>query len=533
MTAHEWPDRPTPPIAPKPDKLPVHVFPDVLKEHIQSVAGAIEVPADLPALLSLVACSAGLSGKVKAYIDNRWPEVWCAFYGIGILDSGDRKSTTFTAMMDPIFGWLQDEQQRVMPDYLKAQDEVDVLQKGLDREKNKAQPDMSLIERIRKDLTAAKAAVPYKPDWWRDDVTHERLVSLMAENEGRAAILSPEGGPLRNIDGKYSDGVAALEAIKKGFDGEKISTGRQGSEDQLVDRAALTLGLCIQPSVLETLKNQRTLLGEGVWARNAFVYPESRAGYRDHRNAPGLDTGAEASYRSLVRDMCDFDGERNSDGGLVPKEIAFTKEALELLYDFMAEYEREKRPGGRLRPILSWGEKAHGLVVRIAMLFALADRIAKKSDRPLADIEEYWVVAGIAVVRALSTHALYTFGHMDADGDQKILRYVLDRALELEANKTLRDLHRLTQRKEPIKSGGVDKLRELVVELEELGCLRLEQREPGKSPYVRVNPAVRVDNVDRTPELGTSVTNVNMNGDPPDTVPTIYGPLQEVTHEHR
>jgi hypothetical protein len=231
--------------------------------------------------------------------------------------------------------------------------------------------------------------------------------------------------------------------------------------------------------------------------------------------------------------MCDFDGERNSDGGLVPKEIAFTKEALELLYDFMAEYEREKRPGGRLRPILSWGEKAHGLVVRIAMLFALADRIAKKSDRPLADIEEYWVVAGIAVVRALSTHALYTFGHMDADGDQKILRYVLDRALELEANKTLRDLHRLTQRKEPIKSGGVDKLRELVVELEELGCLRLEQREPGKSPYVRVNPAVRVDNVDRTPELGTSVTNVNMNGDPPDTVPTIYGPLQEVTHEHR
>ena len=114
MTAHEWPDRPTPPIAPKPDKLPVHVFPGVLKEHIQSVAGAIEVPADLPALLAIVACSAAVAGKVEAFINNKWPKgVWCAFYGIGVLDSGERKSSTFAAMMDPIFGWLHDEQQRL------------------------------------------------------------------------------------------------------------------------------------------------------------------------------------------------------------------------------------------------------------------------------------------------------------------------------------------------------------------------------------------------------------------------------------
>jgi replicative DNA helicase len=533
MTAHEWPDRPTPPIAHKPDKLPVQVFPDVLKEHIKSVAGAIEVPADLPALLSIVACSAAVAGKVEAFINNKWPKVWCAFYGIGILDSGERKSTTFSAMMDPIFGWLHDEQQRLMPDYLKAQDRVDALQLSLDREKRKGPPDMSMIEQARKDLTEAKAAVPYSPDWWRDDVTHESLVSVMAENEGRAAILSPEGGPFRNLDGKYSDGVANTEAYKKGFDGEKISIGRQGREDQLVDRAALTLGVCLQPSVLETLRNQRTLRGEGVLARCAYVYPESRAGYRNHRKAPALNKEAEASYRSMVRDLCDFDGCRTSDGALVPIQIAFTKEALELLYDFMDEYELEKLPGGRLRPILSWGEKAHGLVVRVAVLFALADRIAKKADRPLADIEKEWVAAGIAVVRALSTHALFTFGQMDADGDQKILRYVLDRALELEANSTLRDLHRLTQRKAPIKSDGMEKLRELVEELQELGCLRLEQREPGQSPYVRVNPAVRVDNVDRTPEPGTPVNNVNMNGDSSDTVPDFYGPLQEVAHAHR
>jgi len=541
MTAYRWPDRPKPPIAPKPDKLPVHAFPDVLKEHIKSVAGAIEVPADLPALLSIVACSAGLAGKIKAYVNNKWPEVWCSFYGIGILDSGERKSTTFSAMMDPVFGWLQDEQNRLMPGYLKARDKVDVLQKGLEREKGRATPDMKVIEKAREDLAKAEAAVPYVPDWWRDDVTHERLVSLMKENEGRAAILSAEGGPLRNLDGKYSDGIANVEAYKKGFDGEKISTGRQGSDDQLVDRAALTMGVCLQPSVLETIRNQRTLRGEGVWARCAFVYPESRAGYRNHRTAPAFKKEAETSYRNMVRGLCDLDGARTSDRALVPIQIGFTDDALELLYGFMDEYELEKRHGGRLRPILEWGEKAHGLVVRVAVLFALADRIAKEADRPLADIGKEWVAAGIAVVRALSTHAMFTFGQMDADEDQKILRYVLDRALELKSDETLRDLHRLTQRKAPIKSGGIDKLKKLVEELEVLGCLRLEKRDRGQSPYVRVNPAVRVDNVDRTPESGTSVNNVNMNGDSSfqkgwdscETVPDFYGPLQEVAHAHR
>ena len=37
-------------------------------------------------------------------------------------------------------------------------------------------------------------------------------------NDGRAALLSPEGGPLRNLDGRYSDGVANTEVFKKGHD---------------------------------------------------------------------------------------------------------------------------------------------------------------------------------------------------------------------------------------------------------------------------------------------------------------------------
>jgi len=37
----------------------------------------------------------------------------------------------------------------------------------------------------------------------------------MAEQGGRIAVLSPEGGPLRMLDGRYSDGAARLEELDR------------------------------------------------------------------------------------------------------------------------------------------------------------------------------------------------------------------------------------------------------------------------------------------------------------------------------
>ena len=528
----EWPDEPDLPMAPTPDPLPVDLFPKVLRDQIKSVAGALQVPSDLPSILSIVSCSAGLGGKILATIDAKWKRVWCVFYGVAVLPSGERKSGAFVEMFRPIYEWLKDEQKSIEPAYRTAMDRVEVREQELAQAKKRRPTDFTDINARRTDLETAKAMVPYKPTWACDDVTSEALVEAMAMNDGRAALLSPEGGPLRNLDGRYSDGVANTEVFKKGHDGELIEELRKGREGKVVPHPALTMGITLQPTVFETLKNKKILRGEGVWARCGFVQPKSKAGYRDHRKAPDLDTKAEARYRSLIRAMCDFDGARNDDDELVPKEIAFTKEALEILYDFMAEYELEKRPGGRLRGILEWAEKAHSQVVRISVFFALADRLDKKED-PLADIEVGWVEAGIAVVRALSTHALYTFERMESDGQMSLLRYVLDKAIEMPEGSDRNELNRRTQGKQSIS--GAEHLSRLTAELQKRGCLYEKSPSPTgkagqpKSPVIVINPALRIERIEDIPVEDNSLNILNAS----DTVPDTYGPFEEAHYARR
>ena len=532
MTAHKWPDKPDLPMAPTPDPLPVDLFPKVLRYQIKSVAGALQVPSDLPSILSIVSCSAGLGGKILATIDAKWKKVWCVFYGVAVLPSGERKSGAFDEMFRPIYEWLKDEQKSIEPAYRTAMDRVEVREQELAQAKKRRPTDFTDINARRTDLETAKATVPYKPTWACDDVTSEALVEAMAMNDGRAALLSPEGGPLRNLDGRYSDGVANTEVFKKGHDGELIEELRKGREGKVVPHPALTIGITLQPTVFETLKNKKILRGEGVWARCGLVQPKSKAGYRDHRKAPDLDTKAEARYRSLIRAMCDFDGARNDDDELVPKEIAFTKEALEILYDFMAEYELEKRPGGRLRGILEWAEKAHSQVVRISVFFALADRLDKKED-PLADIEAGWVAAGIAVVRALSTHALYTFERMESDGQVGLLRYVLDKAIEMPEGSDRNELNRRTQGKQSIS--GAEHLSRLTAELQKRGCLYEKSPSPTgkagqpKSPVIVINPALRIERIEDIPVEDNSLNILNAS----DTVPDTYGPFEEAHYARR
>ena len=79
-------------MAPTPDPLPVDLFPEVLRDQITSVAGALQLPSDLPSILSIVACSAGLGGKIVATIDAKWRWVWCVYYGVAVLRQENEKA---------------------------------------------------------------------------------------------------------------------------------------------------------------------------------------------------------------------------------------------------------------------------------------------------------------------------------------------------------------------------------------------------------------------------------------------------------
>ncbi len=84
--------------------------------------------------------------------------------------------------------------------------------------------------------SAADAAVeavqivvpPLPPRLIADDVTTEAAASLLAEQGGRLAVLSAEGGIFSTLAGRYSGGVPSLEVFLKGHAGDLLRVDRKG-----------------------------------------------------------------------------------------------------------------------------------------------------------------------------------------------------------------------------------------------------------------------------------------------------------------
>ena len=151
----------------------------------------------------------------------------------------------------------------------------------------------------------------------------------------------------------------------------------------------------------------------------------------------------------------------------------------------------------------------------------------------MAGIEPRWVEAGIAVVRALSTHALYTFERMESDGQMSLLRYVLDKAVEMPEGSDRNELNRRTQGKQSIS--GAEHLSRLTAELQKRGCLYEKSPSPTgkagqpKSPVILINPALRIELIEDIPVEDNSLNILNAS----DTVPDTYGPLEEAHYARR
>ena len=330
------------------------------------------------------------------------------------------------------------------------------------------------------------------------DATPEALVLIMDEQGGRIAILAPEGDPLRIADGRYSgNGDARLDVLKRAWTGrEAIRVDRVGRDGHYIRRPALTLALCLQPGVLNSLKNARSFRGEGVFGRFLWVMPESGIGNRlTGPNVPHLDMKAVGEWNSLLRGLLDSTPADVDDGGYVPHTLHLSPEAMDVLHAWEAEVENSLRPGGRLSYVEDWASKLVGNSVRVAGLLHLA----RAADDVVADLWggeiSQWAMEGaIEIARALSTHALQLFDSLDADPKRALLRYVLRRIRELPPEeRNLRRLREVCRGKREIDTS--EDIQEVVDELVKRNWVRVvpsDSTGPGHpvSPTLQLHPSV-------------------------------------------
>ena len=513
----EWPD-PLPFVNHEVEELPTEILPDWLDHFTTNVAESTQSPASMSVLLTLSILSLALANKGIIKIKRGYTEP-LLIWSMSVLGPGNRKSPVVKKFLRPVYEYEEKLKQDKEPEIRHSLNEKKVLEDRLseikkvasktndsNKRKNKIQEMNKLSDEIE------EIEIPASPTLLVSDVTNEKLAQIMENNNGRAAVLEAEGGPLKNMRGQYNNNVN-LEIYKKSWTGnEPIKDDRMGRKGTFVRNPALTMGIMLQPQVLEDLKDKRTFKGEGILARFLYAIPESPVGKRlIGEDVPELEEIAENRYKKGMHILLNTMPEYKDENGWKPNTIDLSRKALELRNDFARDIENKLKDGGELENIRDWGSKLVGNVTRVAGLLHIASQIEPSMDYVSRDIWERDISAAtmekaILLGYKLIPHAKKVYDLLDNDREISLTRYVLKRikkGIEQEQNNELmRDKEKLDKavlmelckgKKEIRKPADLDIPLKLLQELNYIDVINRENEGRGRNPapLIRLNPKVK------------------------------------------
>jgi replicative DNA helicase len=476
--------------------FPVEVLPAWLGQYVTAVATATQTPPDLGGMLAMAVLAAIAAGAVEIQPRVGWREPLCLFVAVG-MDAGARKSGVFTALTRPLADFERDQATAALPAITEQATLRRIAEQAAahaEAAASKAPPELAddkQAEAIARAAEAANLTVPPVPRWLVDDATPEALAGLLAAY-GRIALLSPEGDVFDQMAGRYNkDAGPNLGVYLKGHAGDLLKVDRRGRAPEYIERPCLTIGVTVQPEVLQGLADRPGFRGRGLLARFLYSLPVSLVGRRQPGAPPVPEALADryaVELHTLAASLTTTPASLAGDG---PTVLTLEPAADELLLDFERRLEPRLAPGtGDLAHLAGWAAKLTGATCRIAGLLHLAHHLRDGWAHPLdADT----LAGAIRLAGYLVEHALATFDLMGADPRTDDARWLLEWIQRTSrAQFTRRDAHQAAPRGRFHKAADLDPPLAL---LEEHGYLRRADADPvgpkgGRPPSPRylVNP---------------------------------------------
>ena len=348
-------------------EFPSECFPDWIKNYIDAVAENTQTPKDLASVIGLSVFAAALAGEVKIQGKIDWEEPLNLYTAV-IMNPAERKSSVFTHMTKPLQEYEAETNLKLKSEIAVNRVEKEILENALKNLKTAASKKNELIESVKDKAIELDSFVDIKPlRILADDVSPEKVTGLLAENKGKMAIMSPEGGIFGIMAGRYSsNGSGNFDVFLKAHNGDTLRVDRVGRAPELVYNPALTMGLTIQPEVLKGVMGNTDFTGRGLSARFLFSFPKSKVGSRNIKSKT-IPTEYRDSYFRNVKTLlntkqvqCDFLTDEEDKIHI----LHLSKEATEKSFKFAEEL--EPRLIDDLEYIKEWAGKLHGAVLRIA-----------------------------------------------------------------------------------------------------------------------------------------------------------------------
>lgn len=332
--------------------FPIGSLPGWLREFVAAVAEETQTPVDLAGCIALSVLATAAGGRSVVQVRGHWREP-TNLYVVVSLPPANRKSAVFGLLTDPLYEAEQQLRTLVQPAIVEAEMTARLAKEAADKATAKAasagtdERDQLVATAIALAQTADSVSVPAKPQLLADDTTAETVTSRMAEQGGRIAVMSAEGDIFDIIAGRYS-GKPNMGVFLKGHAGDRLKVDRQ-TREEYIEHPALTMGLCVQPQVLDDIGRQDGFKGRGLLGRFLYSVPESLVGRRKIEPDPIPEQVME-TYRRHVLDLTLFLAEWTD-----PAVIQLTPEAVAAITAFRAGWNRCWK-----RAAASWARLATG-----------------------------------------------------------------------------------------------------------------------------------------------------------------------------
>ena len=407
--------------------FPLDTLPPDIRDYVAAFSESIQTPVDLAGCAALSVIAASIQGKFVIRARPEWVEQ-LNLYVSEIAAPSERKSAAHHGMVRPLSDYENNynavnaaavEASRMHKRILERR------QKALEEQYSKGKAEKEEVDEMARELAGYQERKPLR--LFADDITPEKLASVLSENNGRMALLSSEAGIFDTLAGTYSRSVN-IDVMLKSYSGDQIRVDRIGRDSENIKNPTLTVLLMAQPSVISKVLSNETFRGRGLTARFLYCMPESMVGRRRYRSRP-VPAGVYEAYERRVFNMLE---DEYSDR---PEVITLSPEADRLLEEFSQEL--EKRMVKEYAEIADWCGKLAGNTLRIAGLLTRAG-VYRSHDfldepGPLV-VDEQIMRSAIRLGRYFLSHAQAIFNVMPEDEmfrkANKILKMIHDRGLE-------------------------------------------------------------------------------------------------------
>ena len=406
--------------------FPTDALPPEMAEYVEAVAESTQTPVDMAGTAALTLIAVCTQGKYVIQGKPDWIEPLNIYSNV-IARPSERKSAVLHAVISPADNYEVQYNLRNAARVEGSKMQRRILerrQKAVEEQVAKGKAEQGELDRIAQEVAEFEEDTPLH--LYVDDITTEKLVSIMASNRGRAALISSEGGIFDTLAGIYTKNVN-IDVMLKGYSGDTIRVDRIGRESETIMDPALTILLMTQPKVVSDVLSNATFRGRGLTARFLYCMPDSLVGSRRYRSA-SVPPEVYQNYEQKIVNMLEDEYPAR------PDVITLSPEASDLLSAFAEEVEPKLK--AEYAEMADWVGKLIGNTLRIAGLLCRAGvyrapEFLTENDALVVSAET--MVSAIRLGRYYLNHAQAVYDVMPEDSmyqkASRILQMISDKKL--------------------------------------------------------------------------------------------------------